>query len=122
MPNCCDHGFGHGEWAFWPISPVFGGAIVVGVTLALVKGEKMDEAIGSGNPRKTRVMVLVAVLVLVAVALVSVLQPAQTTDANTPGTHPGVHAPSTGGRGVPEDSYIERHPEVVAANQQGSHR
>jgi hypothetical protein len=73
MPSCLGLGYGHCEWAVWPISPLSGGAIVVGVTLALVKGEKMNEAIGTGNPWKTTATVVIAVLVLLVVALVSML-------------------------------------------------
>jgi hypothetical protein len=76
--------------------------------------EKMNEAIGTRNPWKTAATVLVAVLVLLVVALVSMLQPAPTTDVSTPAVHPGVHAPSVAGQGLAEDSYVERHTEVVA--------
>ena len=82
----------------------------------------MNEAIGTRNPWKTTVTVLVAVLVLLVVALVSMLQPAPTTDASTPAVHPGVHATSTGGQGFAEDSYVERHAEVVAGYQHGGTR
>jgi hypothetical protein len=67
-------------------------------------------------------MVLVAVLVLLVMALVSMLQPAPTTDASTPAVHPGVHATSTGGQGLAEDSYVGRHAEVVAGYQQDGPR
>jgi hypothetical protein len=82
----------------------------------------MNEAIGTGNPWKTTAMVLVAVLVLLVVALVSMLQPAPTTDASTPAVHPGVHAMSAGGQGLAEDSYVERHADVVAGYRQGGPR
>jgi hypothetical protein len=78
----------------------------------------MNEAIDTNDRLKTATMMVVAVLVLVVVALVSMLQPAPTTDTNAP----GVHATSTSGRGFAEDSYIERHAEVVAAYQQDSVR
>lgn len=74
----------------------------------------MYEAIGFSDRFKTRAMVVIAVLVLVVVALVSMLQPVPSTDANSS----GVHAMSAGGRSFAEDSYIERHAELVAANQQ----
>jgi hypothetical protein len=122
MPNCFDLGFGHGEWAVWPIPSLSGGAIVVSVTSAPVKGEKMNEAIGSSNTWKTTATVLVAVLVLLVVALVSMLQPTPTNDAGTPAVHPGVHAASTGGQGFAEDPYVGRHTEVVAGYQQGDPR
>jgi hypothetical protein len=76
--------------------------------------EKMNEAMGTTNPWKTMAMVLVAVLVLLVVALVSMLQPVPSTDASTPAVHPGVHAMSAGGQGFAEDSYVERHAELVA--------
>jgi hypothetical protein len=82
----------------------------------------MNEAIGSRNPWKTTALVLVAVLVLLVMALASMLRPAPATDASAPAAHPGIHAPSTGGRGVPEDSYVDRHTEVVAAHRQGTPR
>ena len=84
--------------------------------------EKMNEAIDTNDRLKTAATVVVAVLVLLVVALVSMLQPAPTTDASTPVVHPGVHAMSTGGRGFAEDSYIVRHAEVVAAYQQDGPR
>jgi hypothetical protein len=74
----------------------------------------MNEAIGTGYPWKTTATVLIAVLVLLVVALISMLQPAPTTGASTPAVHPGVHAPSVAGQGLAEDSYVERHTEVVA--------
>jgi hypothetical protein len=122
MPNCCGVKVGRWEWAVWPISRLFWGAIVVGVASALVKGEQMNEGIGTNDRLKTAATVVVAALVLLVVALVSMLQPAPTTDASTPIVHPGVHAMSTGGRGFAEDSYIERHAEVVAAYQQDGPR
>jgi hypothetical protein len=99
-----------------------------GVTSALVKGEKMNEAIGTSNPWKTRVTVLIAVLVLLVVALISMVQPAPTTDAaSTPAVQPGVHSvvhsgvhpKRPGGSGFAEGSYVERHAEAVAGHQQG---
>ncbi len=122
MPNCCGMWVGHWEWAVWPISRLFWGAIVVGVASVLVKGEKMNEAIDTNDRLKTAATVVVAVLVLLVVALVSMLQPAPTTHASTPAVHPGVHAMSTGGRALAENSYIERHAEVVAAYQQDGPR
>ena len=44
----------------------------------------MNEAIGTSNPWKTAAMVLVAVLVLLVVALVSMLQPAPSTEPALP--------------------------------------
>jgi hypothetical protein len=91
----------------------------------------MNEAIGASNSWKTAATVLVAVLVLVVVALVSMMQPAPTTDAASspavhpvvhPGVHPGVHPKRPGGSGFGEGSYVERHAEGVAANQQGGPR
>ena len=83
----------------------------------------MNEAIGTSNPWKTTATVLVAVLVLLVVALVSMLQPAPSTDASTPAVHPGVHAiECRAGQGFAEDSYVERHAEVVAGYQQGGPR
>jgi hypothetical protein len=93
--------------------------------------EKMNEAIGASNSWKTAATVLVAVLVLVVVALVSMMQPAPTTDAASspavhpgvhPVVHPGVHPKRPGGSGFAEGSYVERHAEGVAANQQGGPR
>ena len=119
MPNCHDLGFGHGRWAVWPIYGLFWDAIVVGVTSALVKGEMMNEAIDTSDRWKTTATTLAAVLVLLVVALVSMLQPVPTTAASTPAVHPGVHAMSTGGHGFAEDSYSERHVDVVAEHRQG---
>jgi hypothetical protein len=89
--------------------------------------EKMNEAIGTSNSWKTAATVLVAVLVLLVVALVSMMQPAPTTDsASTPGVHPvvhpGVHPKRPGGSGFAEGTYVERHAEVVAVYQQGGPR
>jgi uncharacterized protein YpmS len=95
---------------------------VVGVTSDPAKGEMMNEAMGTSNPWKTAAMVLVAVLVLLVVALASMLQPVSSTEANTPAVHPGVHATSAAGQGFAEDSYVERHAEVVAGYQQGDPR
>jgi hypothetical protein len=67
-------------------------------------------------------MVLVAVLVLLVMALVSMLQPASTTDASTPAVHPGVHATNAAGQDFAEDSYVERHAELVAGYQQSGPR
>jgi hypothetical protein len=91
----------------------------------------MNEAIGTSNSWKTAATVLVAVLVLLVVALVSMMQPAPTTDsASTPAVHPGVHPvvhpgvhpKRPGGSGFAESSYVERHAEVVAVYQQGGPR
>ena len=82
----------------------------------------MNEAIGTRNPWRTAAMVLLAVLVLLVVALASMLQPVATTDASTPAVHPGVHAPISGGSDLAEDSYTDRHAEVVASYQQGGPR
>ena len=104
---------------------------MVGVTSALVKGEQMNEAIGTSNRWKTTATVLVAVLVLLVVALVSMMQPTPTTDAaSTPAVHPGVHSAvhpgvhpkRPGGSGFAEGSYVERHAEAVAGHQQGDTR
>jgi hypothetical protein len=84
--------------------------------------EKMNEAVGTGTSWKTAAMVLVAVLVLLVMALVSMLQPAPTTGASTPAVHPGVHATSDAGQGFAEDSYVERHAEVVAGYQHSGPR
>jgi hypothetical protein len=64
-------------------------------------------------------MVLIAVLVLLVVALVSMLQPAATTGAGGRAMPADYHATSAGGTGFAEDSYVERHAEVVAGYQQG---
>ena len=45
--------------------------------------EKMNEAIGTSNPWKTTAKVLVAVLVLLVMALVSMLQPAPSTEGSS---------------------------------------
>jgi len=74
----------------------------------------MNTTIRSHDLRVTMVMALLAVLLLLAVALVFALQPAPTTsdrDAN-----PANHAMSADGkRGshIPQNSYVERHAEVV---------
>jgi hypothetical protein len=60
-------------------------------------------------------MVLLAVLVLLVVALASMLQPAAPIGVGGRAVHPGIHATSTGGPGVTEDPYNDRHAEVVAA-------
>lgn len=91
----------------------------------------MNEAIGTSDFWKTAAMMLVAGLVLVVMALVSMMQPAPTTDAaSTPAVHPGVrsafhpgvHPKRPGGSGFAEGSYVERHAEVVAGYRQGSPR
>jgi hypothetical protein len=91
----------------------------------------MNEAIGTSNSWKTAATVLVAVLVLVVVALVSMVQPAPSTDsASTPAVHPGVHPvvhsgvypKRPGGSGFAEGSYVERRAEVVTFHQQGGPR
>ena len=63
----------------------------------------MNEAIGTSNPWKTTAKVLVAVLVLLVMALVSMLQPAPSTEGSSPAVHPGVHAMSAGGQGFAEN-------------------
>jgi hypothetical protein len=55
------------------------------------------------------------VLVLLVVALAAMLQPAVPIGVGGRAVHPGIHATSTGGPGVTEDPYIDRHAEVVAA-------
>jgi hypothetical protein len=55
------------------------------------------------------------VLVLLVVALAAMLQPAAPIGVGGRAVHPGIHATSTGGPDVTEDSYIDRHAEVVAA-------
>jgi hypothetical protein len=81
----------------------------------------MSEATGVHNSRVTMVIALLAMLLLLAVALVFALQPAPTTsDVN-----PAIHARSadvTGGSGIADDPYIERHAEVVARLGNGSLR
>jgi hypothetical protein len=79
----------------------------------------MNEVIRTRNPWRTVAMVLLAVLVLLVVALASMLQPAAPIGAGGRAVHPSIHATSTGGPGVTEDPYIDRHAEVVAAYQQG---
>ena len=76
----------------------------------------MNEAIRTRNAWRTVAMVLIAVLVLLVVALASMLQPAATTGASGPAVHPGVHAMSTGGSGLTDDPYMDRHAEVVATH------
>jgi hypothetical protein len=77
----------------------------------------MNEVIRTRNPWRTVAMVLLAVLVLLVVALASMLQPAAPNGAGGRAVHPSIHATSTGGPGVTEDPYIDRHAEVVAAYQ-----
>jgi hypothetical protein len=60
-------------------------------------------------------MVLLAVLVLLVVALAAMLQPAAPIGVGGRAVHPGIHPTSTGGPGVTEDPYNDRHAEVVAA-------
>jgi hypothetical protein len=93
--------------------------------------EMMNGTIGTSNHWKTAATVLVAVLVLLVVALVSMLQPAPTTDSDStpavhPGihsvVHPGVHPKRPGGSGFAEGSYAERRAEMVADYQQGNTR
>jgi len=67
------------------------------------------------RPMLTAAMVLLAVLVLLVVALAAMLQPAVPIGVGGRAVHPGIHATSTGGPGVTEDPYIDRHAEVVAA-------
>jgi hypothetical protein len=77
----------------------------------------MNEVIRTRNPWRTVAMVLLAVLVLLVVALASMLQPAAPIGTGGRAVHPSIHATSTGGPGVTEDPYIDRHAEVVAAYQ-----
>ncbi len=84
----------------------------------------MNEAIGPSNPRKTLATVVLAVLVLLVVALASLMQPATTNGASSPGGRaiPAASAGGTGGPGFNDDPYINRHTEVVARYQQDGPR
>ena len=83
--------------------------------------EKMNEAI---RPRNAKATVLLAVLVLLVLALASLMRPAETTGASSPGGRaiPAVSAGGTGGTGLNDDPYINRHAEVVARYQQDGPR
>ena len=74
----------------------------------------MNEVIRTRNPWRSVAMVLLGVLVLLVVALAAILQPAAPIGAGGRAVHPGIHATSTGGPGVTEDPYNDRHAEVVA--------
>jgi hypothetical protein len=77
----------------------------------------MNEAIRTRSFWRTAAKVLLAVLVLLVVALVSMLQPAATTDSGGPDVHPGVYgniAEGDGGSGFANDPFMGRHAEVVA--------
>lgn len=64
-----------------------------------------------------RTIVALAALI-VLVALVIVLR----TTTPTGGGNPAIHARDTGGSSITQDSYIDRHAEVVARYHEGSRR
>ena len=71
----------------------------------------MSEAPGGHKFRVTMVIALLTVLLLLAV--VFALQPAPTTGDANPASH-ARRADGTGGSGITDEPYIERHAEVVA--------